>query len=71
MTPVRDSQRLVCNGVPDRTPDVNDTNTPLQEAFRIVSEVAVNSLDTGLVGLVNVYALNRATRLRIPAIGVL
>lgn len=54
MVPIRDRERFVVNWVSNRTPDVNDANSTLQETRSFVTEVTMNSSDTGFVGLVNV-----------------
>ena len=58
--PVRHSERLVRHGVADGAPDVDNADASLQETFSIVAEVAVDTLDTGFIGLVNVNTLDWA-----------
>lgn len=60
VAPVRDGERLVSYGVLDGTPDVDNADASLQETFSIVAEVAVDTLDTGFIGLVNVNTLDWA-----------
>lgn len=62
VTPVRQRKRLVCDGVPDRPPHVNDADTSLQETFRVFAKVAVDTLDTGLVSLGDVHLSHWATQ---------
>ena len=60
VAPVRDSERLVSYGVLDGAPDVDNADASLQETFSIVAEVAVDTLDTSFIGLVNVNTLDWA-----------
>ncbi len=69
VTPVRHCKRLVCDRVPDRPPHVDNADTSLQETFSVFAEMAVDPLDTGLVGLVDVYTLDWAAQLCV-AVGV-
>lgn len=56
ITPVRHSEWLVCDGVPDRTPDVNDTNAALEQTFSIFTEMAMHSCNTSIERLVDMDA---------------
>lgn len=56
VAPVADSEGLVRDWVVDGTPDIDDANATLQKTFSIRAEVAVDSGDGGVEGLVDVDA---------------
>ena len=57
--PVGDGERLVCDGVRDGPPDVDDADAGLEEAVGLVGEVVLDALDGGFVRLVDVDAFLR------------
>ena len=56
VAPVGDRERLVCHGVVNRPPDVDDAHARLQETVRLLGKVVFDALDAGLVRLVDVDA---------------
>lgn len=57
MTPVRDCERLVGDGVVNGAPHVDDADASLQEAFRFLTEVVVDPCDRRIESLINMHAL--------------
>jgi len=43
----------MCDGIPDRAPDVDDARTPLEIVLCFISKMAVNPGDASLRRLVN------------------
>ena len=52
--PVRDSERLMGYRMADRAPDVDNTNTSLQETFSIGTKMPVDASNTSVECLVDV-----------------
>lgn len=61
VSPVRDCERLVCDRVLDRTPNINDADATLEQAVSVGAEMTVYAGDASIVGLVDVDTFNRST----------
>lgn len=63
--PVGYGERVVRDGVGDRTPDVHDADATLEEAFGVGGELVVDTTDAGFVGLVCVGAVLKTQKVMV------
>lgn len=56
--PVADGEWLVCNGVPDGTPHVDDAHTAFEQTLCLFAHVTMHSRDAGFIRLVDMNALD-------------
>lgn len=54
-TPISNSERVMSDGVLDRPPDIDDTDTGLEETLGLIRKMVVHTLLSGDVRLVDMY----------------
>ena len=60
-TPISDSERVMSDGVLDRPPDIDDTDTGLEETLGLIRKMVMHTLLSGDVCLIDMYTSLRRT----------